>query len=72
MWWLLASELPVTMRLEGLYITEKQWKTLNIQKLTLGDETLEYEPRQGKLVHQFPGSCNFGILSPFDAYDTSL
>jgi len=29
---LLASELYVTMRLERLYIIEKQWKTLNIQK----------------------------------------
>ena len=53
MWRLLASELCVTMRIEGLYIIEKQWRTLNIQNLTLGDETPEYGPRRGKLVHQF-------------------
>ena len=32
MWRLHASEIYVTMRLEGLYIIEKQWKTLHIQK----------------------------------------
>ena len=29
----------VTMRLEGLFIIEIQWKTINIQKPNLGDET---------------------------------
>ena len=45
----------VTMRLEGLFIIEKQWKTLNIQNLTLGDEVQNYGPHLGKLVHQLPG-----------------
>jgi hypothetical protein len=54
MWQLSAYELCVTMRLEVLYIIEKQWKTLNIKNLTLGDETPEYGPHLGKLVHQFP------------------
>ena len=28
----------VTMRLEGLFIIEKQWITLTVKNLTLGDE----------------------------------
>ena len=43
----------LTMRLKGLFIIEKQWKTF--QNLTLEDETPNYGPRLGKLVHQLPG-----------------
>ena len=32
LWQLHASEIFVIVRLEGLYIIEKQWKTINIQK----------------------------------------
>ena len=46
----------VTMRLEGLFIVEKQWKKpLTFQNLTLGDETPNCGPRLGKLVHQLRG-----------------
>jgi hypothetical protein len=55
MWRLQASELCVTMRLEGLYIIEKQWKPQTSKNLTLGDEMPECGPRRGKLVHQFRG-----------------
>jgi len=37
----------LTMRLEGLFTVEKQWKTINIQNLTLGDEAPNYGPRFG-------------------------
>ena len=33
-----ASELPLTMGIERLYIIQKQRKTLILQNLTLGDE----------------------------------
>jgi hypothetical protein len=55
MWRLQASELCVTMKLEGLYIIEKQRKPQTSINLTLGDEMPEYGPRRGKLVHHFPG-----------------
>ena len=35
MWQLHASELCVTMRLEGIYIIEKQWKPYTSKNLTL-------------------------------------
>ena len=44
MWRLHASELYVTMRLEGLYIIEKQWKPYTSKNLTLGGETPECGP----------------------------
>ena len=56
MWRLHASELRVTMRLEGLDITEKQWKPYTSKNLTLGGETLEYGPRWVTWYINLPGS----------------
>ena len=54
MWQLHGFELYVTMRLEGLYIIEKQWKPSTSENLTLGGETLECGPRW-VTWYQFPG-----------------
>ena len=55
MWWLHASELYITMRLEGLYIIKKQWKPYTSKNLTLGGENARMWALLGNLVHQFPG-----------------
>ena len=55
MWRLHASELFVTMRLEGLYIIEKQWKPDTSKNLTLGGENALMWDSLGNLVHQFLG-----------------
>ena len=55
MWRIHAYELCVTMRLEGLYIIEKQWKPYTSKNLTLGGENTRMWAPLGNLVHQFPG-----------------
>ena len=54
MWLLHASELSVTMRLEDLYIIEKQWKPYTSKNLTLEGENARIWAPLGNLVHQFP------------------
>ena len=55
----------VTMRLKGLFIIEKQWKTINIQKPNPRRGSAKLWPSLGKLVHQLPGVITF-------AYDLRL
>ena len=71
MWMLHASELCDTMRLEGIYIIEKQWKPYTSKNLTLGGETPECGPHWVTWYINFRGR-NFGILPLFHAHDTSL
>ena len=60
MWWLHASEICVIIRLEGLYIIEKQWKPYTSKNLTLGGETPEYGPKKRRLGPQ-NGSRSLGL-----------
>jgi len=69
MWRLHASELCYN-DLEGLFIVEKQWKTLNIQKPN--PRRWNSKLRASFWVNwyiNFPG-CNFGTWSPFDTYNS--
>ena len=56
MWRLHAFEICVTMRLEGLYIIEKQWKPYTSKNLTLGGEIPECGPRWVTWYINFLGS----------------
>ena len=48
------------MRLEGLFIVEKQWKTLHIPKPNPRRRNAKlWAPFLGKLVHQLPGVANW-------------
>ena len=71
MWWIHASEIYVTMILEGLYIIEKKCKPYTSKNLTLGGETLECGPPWVTCTSISRGR-NFGILPLFDAHDISL
>ena len=62
----------VTLRLEGLFIIEKQWKTLNIKNLTLGDEAPKLWALFGKIGTPTSQGRNFDIQSLFDVKNTLL
>ena len=67
-----CSQLVLQWGSKAYLLLRNNEKALTFQNLTLEDETPNYGPHLGKLVHQLPGGRNFGIRSPFYAHNISL